>query len=146
MPKNLAIVHSRAAQGVAAPPVTVEVQLAGGLPRLSMVGLPATAVRESQDRVRGAILNSNFDFPTSGRIIVNLAPADLPKEGGRYDLPIALGILAESGQLSGTALHSCEFVGELALTGALRPDIRRVAGCARQQRCRAFLGPAACQR
>ena len=117
---DLAIVHTRAAQGVAAPAVTVEVQLIGGLPRTSIVGLPATTVRESEDRVRGAVANANFVYP-HGRVIVNLAPADLPKDGGRYDLPIALGILAASGQLSRAALDGYEFVGELALTGTLRP-------------------------
>ena len=93
---DLAIVHTRAAQGVAAPAVTVEVQLIGGLPRTSIVGLPATTVRESEDRVRGAVANANFVYP-HGRVIVNLAPADLPKDGGRYDLPIALGFWPRPG-------------------------------------------------
>ncbi len=115
----LAVVYSRAALGIHAPPVIVEVHLANGLPGLSVVGLPEAAVREAKDRVRGALLNSGFEFPAR-RITVNLAPADLPKEGGRFDLAIALGILAASGQLP-AALEGYEFAGELALTGALRP-------------------------
>lgn len=116
---SLALVYSRAQTGMDAPLVTVEVHLSNGLPSLSIVGLPATAVRESKDRVRGAILNSQFEFPAR-RITINLAPADLPKNGGRYDLPIALGILAASGQIPGTALAEYEFAGELALSGELR--------------------------
>ena len=95
---SLAMVQSSAQVGTAAPEVTVEVFLARGLPSFSIVGLPETAVKESRDRVRAAIINSNFEFP-SKRISVNLAPADLPKEGGRFDLPIALGVLAASGQI-----------------------------------------------
>lgn len=117
---ELATVYSRALAGITAPPVTVEVHLSGGLPSLTIVGLPETAVRESRERVRSAILNNNLEFPL-GRITVNLAPADLPKEGGRFDLPIALGILAASGQLPQAALEQCEFLGELALNGGLRP-------------------------
>ncbi len=117
---SLAVVNSRAQVGVQAPPVTVEVHLANGLPNFSVVGLPETAVKESRERVRGALLNSNFEFPAR-RITVNLAPADLPKEGGRFDLPIAVGILAASGQVPADALGQYEFLGELALTGALRP-------------------------
>ncbi len=117
---SLAVVYSRAAAGVKAPLVTVEVHLSNGLPSLSIVGLPETAVKESKDRVRGALLNAHFEFPAR-RITVNLAPADLPKEGGRFDLPIALGILAASGQLPGAGLHRFEFAGELALSGELRP-------------------------
>ncbi len=117
---SVAIIHTRAQEGIAAPAVTVEVHLSNGLPSLNIVGLPETAVKESKDRVRSAILNSRFEFPTR-RITVNLAPADLPKEGGRYDLPIALGILAASGQVSPHALGRHEFIGELALTGELRP-------------------------
>jgi len=116
----LAVVHSRAQVGIDAPAVTVEVHLANGLPNLSIVGLPEAAVKESKDRVRAALLNANFDFPAR-RITVNLAPADLPKEGGRFDLPIALGILAASGQVPADELDGYEFVGELALTGKLRP-------------------------
>ncbi|MDQ2078383.1 YifB family Mg chelatase-like AAA ATPase [Marinimicrobium sp. ABcell2] len=117
---SLAIVHSRAKQGIAAPLVTVEVHLSNGLPALNIVGLPETAVKESKDRVRSAILNSHLEFPAR-RITVNLAPADLPKEGGRFDLPIALGILAASEQIPKEALSGCEFLGELALSGELRP-------------------------
>ncbi len=117
---SLARLVSRAGRGVAAPAVTVEVHLANGLPSLSIVGLPEAAVRESKDRVRGAIVNSRFDFPVR-RITINLAPADLPKEGGRFDLAIALGILAASGQLPGDRLEGFEFLGELALSGQLRP-------------------------
>ncbi len=116
---SLAIVHSRAQLGITAPPVAVEVHLGNGLPGLSMVGLPETAVRESKDRVRSALLTSRFEFP-SRRITVNLAPADLPKYGGRFDLPIAVGILAASGQLPATMLDRFEFYGELALNGRLR--------------------------
>lgn len=117
---SLAVVHSRALAGVDAPPVDAEVHLAGGLPSLSIVGLPETAVKESKDRVRAALQNAGFEFPQR-RITVNLSPADLPKEGGRYDLPIALGILAASGQIPRAALSGHEFIGELALGGALRP-------------------------
>lgn len=116
---SLAIVHSRAPSGIDAPLVTVEVHLSNGLPGLSIVGLPEAAVKESKDRVRGAILNSRFEFPTR-RITINLAPADLPKEGGRFDLPIALGILVASGQLDSARLEGLEFLGELALGGELR--------------------------
>jgi magnesium chelatase family protein len=117
---SLAIVHSRAQHGVDAPTVTVEVHLANGLPSLSIVGLPEAAVKESKDRVRSAIINSRFDFPAR-RITINLAPADLPKDGGRFDLPIAIGILAASGQIDSKDLGRYEFLGELALTGELRP-------------------------
>lgn len=128
----LAVVYSRACVGVQAPLVTVEVHLANGLPSLSIVGLPEAAVKESKDRVRGALLNSGFDFPPR-RITINLAPADLPKEGGRFDLPIALGILAASGQLPTEGLERYEFVGELALTGAVR-SVRGVLPMAMQTR------------
>ena len=117
---SLAVVHCRAQYGVDAPEVTVEVHLANGLPALSIVGLAETAVRESKDRVRGALLNARFEFPAR-RITINLAPADLPKDGGRFDLPIAIGILAASGQIPSQDLDRYEFAGELALTGALRP-------------------------
>jgi len=117
---SLATVYSRAQSGIESPLVTVEVHLSNGLPSLSIVGLPETAVKESKDRVRGAVLNSQFKFPRR-RITINLAPADLPKEGGRFDLPIALGILAASRQLPTDTLSQYEFVGELALSGALRP-------------------------
>lgn len=117
---SLAILYTRAKLGVNAPLVTVEVHLSAGLPSLSIVGLPEAAVKESKDRVRSAILNSHLEFP-SRRITVNLAPADLPKEGGRYDLAIALGILAASGQIPLQILSRYEFLGELALSGELRP-------------------------
>src|SRR5688572_22637145 len=116
---TLAIVYSRASSGITAPLVTVEIHLAYGYPGLHMVGLPEAAVKESKDRVRSAILNANFEFPPR-RITINLAPADLPKEGGRFDLPIALGILVASNQLPGDKLAAFEFVGELALSGELR--------------------------
>ncbi len=103
-----------------APEVTVEVHLANGLPAFTIVGLPDTEVRESKDRVRAALLNAGFDFPAR-RITVNLAPADLPKESGRFDLPIALGLLAASGQIKKTELDRYEFAGELSLSGQLRP-------------------------
>lgn len=117
---SLAVAYSRAQVGVNAPLVAVEVHLSNGLPAFSIVGLPEAAVRESKDRVRGALLNCHFEFPAR-RITVNLAPADLPKEGGRFDLAIALGILAASGQVSAATLKAYEFVGELALGGGLRP-------------------------
>src|SRR5688572_22677980 len=116
---NLALVHGRARTGVRAPEVRIEVHLGGGLPRMSIVGLPEAAVRESKDRVRAAISCAQFEFPAR-RITVNLAPADLPKDGGRFDLPIALGILAASGQIPREILDEYEFLGELALTGELR--------------------------
>ena len=116
---NLALVHSRARSGVRASAVRVEVHLGGGLPSMSIVGLPETAVREARERVRAAIQCAQFEFP-SRRITVNLAPADLPKGGGRFDLAIALGILAASGQIPLDALGGYEFLGELALTGELR--------------------------
>jgi len=117
---SLAILHSRASVGVDAPPVTVEVHLGPGLPGFAIVGLPEKAVQESKDRVRGALVNSAFDVP-QWKVTVNLAPADLPKEGGRFDLPIAVGILAASRQIDGRALDRVELLGELALSGALRP-------------------------
>jgi magnesium chelatase family protein len=116
---SLAIVYSRATVGVSAPLVTVEAHLSKGLPRFNIVGLPEAVVKESKDRVRSALLNSQFKFPR-GRITINLAPADLPKEGSRFDLPIALGILAASGQIPGDKLAAYEFIGELALSGELR--------------------------
>lgn len=116
----LAIILSRASRGIEAPLVTIEVHLSPGLPSLAIVGLPETAVKESKDRVRSAILNSNFEFP-SHRITVNLAPADFPKkEGGRFDLPIALGILVASQQIVANNINNYEFAGELALDGSLR--------------------------
>lgn len=117
---NLAVLHSRALNGMDAPEVVVEVHLANGLPSFTIVGLPEAEVKESKDRVRAAIQTAQFEFPAR-RITVNLAPADLPKESGRYDLPIALGILAASGQIPRDSLNQYEFAGELALTGELRP-------------------------
>jgi magnesium chelatase family protein len=116
----LAVVYSRGRSGIEAPLVTVEVHIANGLPSLNIVGLPETAVKESKDRVRGALLNSRFEFPAQ-RITINLAPADLPKEGGRFDLAIALGILAASGQIPTVNLYHYECIGELSLGGELRP-------------------------
>lgn len=117
---SLAIVHTRAQDGVHAPAVRVEVDLANGLPGISIVGLPEAAVKESKDRVRAAIKNAHFEFPAR-RITISLAPADLPKEGGRFDLPIALGILAASGQIPSDDLNQYECLGELSLAGDLRP-------------------------
>jgi magnesium chelatase family protein len=117
---SLAIVHSRGSSGIHAPSVTVEAHLTGGMPRFSVVGLPETAVKESKDRVRSALLNTHFEFPPR-RITINLAPADLPKNGGRFDLPIALSILAALEQIPSKILAEYEFVGELTLSGELRP-------------------------
>jgi magnesium chelatase family protein len=117
---SLALAHSRARTGVHAPAVRVEVYLAPGVPVLNIVGLPEAAVRESRDRVRAAIQCAQFEFPNR-RITINLAPADLPKDGGRYDLPIALGVLAADGVVDRQALTRFELLGELALTGELRP-------------------------
>ena len=119
MTDGMSTVVSRAPVGLAAPLVRVEVHLGCGLPAFALVGLPETVVRESRERVRSAILTSGYEFP-SGRITVNLSPADLPKEGGRFDLPIAIGILAASGQLPARAVRGCELYGELALNGELR--------------------------
>tara|TARA_R110002049_G_scaffold221841_18_gene393354 strand:+ start:700 stop:2205 length:1506 start_codon:yes stop_codon:yes gene_type:complete len=116
---SIATVYSRAITGIDAPVVTIEVHISNGLPSLSIVGMLETAVKESKDRVRSALLNSQFNFPQQ-RITINLAPADLPKEGGRFDLPIALGILAASNQLPLSSLVNKEFIGELGLTGELR--------------------------
>jgi magnesium chelatase family protein len=117
---SLAVLKSRALAGMHASEVTVEVHLANGLPSFTIVGLPETEVKESKDRVRAALQNARFEFPAR-RITVNLAPADLPKESGRFDLPIALGILAASGQMPGGELDKYEFAGELSLSGELRP-------------------------
>ena len=117
---SLAVLYSRALSGMEAALVTVEVHLANGLPSFTIVGLPETEVKESKDRVRAALQNCQFDFPAR-RITVNLAPADLPKESGRFDLPIALGILAATGQIPADKLAEYEYAGELALTGELRP-------------------------
>ena len=118
---SLAVITSRALDGLQAPEVQVEVHLANGLPSFTLVGLADTEVRESRERVRAALTNAGFAFPHQKRITVNLAPADLPKESGRFDLPIALGILAADGQLDAAKLARFEFAGELSLAGELRP-------------------------
>ncbi len=118
---SFAVVHSRALDALQAQAVTVEVHLANGLPSFTLVGLADTEVKESRERVRAALLQSGFAFPHNKRITVNLAPADLPKESGRFDLPIALGILAADGHLDPQRLAACEFAGELSLAGELRP-------------------------
>ena len=118
---SLSLVQSRALVGLQAAAVTVEVHLANGLPSFTLVGLADTEVKEARERVRSAIQNSGLEFPHNKRITVNLAPAELPKDSGRFDLPIALGILAASGQVDGTRLAGHEFAGELSLSGELRP-------------------------
>ncbi|MEO9103096.1 MAG: YifB family Mg chelatase-like AAA ATPase [Burkholderiaceae bacterium] len=118
---SLAIVQSRALLGLTAPPVTVEVHLANGLPSFTLVGLAEVEVKEARERVRSALQNAGLEFPHNKRITVNLAPADLPKDSGRFDLPIALGILAASGQIDAARLAGYEFAGELSLSGGLRP-------------------------
>lgn len=116
---TLAIVYTRASIGMDAPLVTVEAHISNGLPGLTLVGLPETAVKEARDRVRSALINSGFEYPTK-KMTVNLAPADLPKESGRYDLAIAVAILASSGQIPHETLNQYEFLGELALSGHIR--------------------------
>ena len=118
---SLSLVHSRALLGLEAKPVCVEVHLANGLPSFTLVGLAETEVKEARERVRSAIQNTGLEFPGNKRITVNLAPADLPKDSGRFDLPIALGILAASGQIDAAKLQGYEFAGELSLGGDLRP-------------------------
>lgn len=122
---SLAIIYSRARYALSAPLVTVEVHLSNGLPAFQLVGLPETSVKEARDRVRSALLNSGFTFPDK-RITVNLAPADLPKEGGRFDLAIALGIIVASGQLPEKCTDNYEFCGELALSGEIRPVLGEI--------------------
>src|SRR5271157_5961278 len=117
--RDVSTVFSRAPAGAVAPLVRVEVHLGLGLPVFALVGLPEAVVRESKERVRAALVTTGFDFP-AGRITVNLSPADLPKEGGRFDLPIAVGILAASGEIPRHALEQREFYGELSLGGELR--------------------------
>jgi len=117
---SFAKIYTRGLLGLHAPQIEVEVHISSGLPSLTIVGLPEAAVRESKDRVRSAIINSGFLFPTK-RLTINLAPADLPKDGSRLDLPIALGILIASGQLPENCTEGFEFIGELALDGHLRP-------------------------
>ena len=139
---SLAVLYSRSLAGMEAPLVTVEVHLANGLPSFTIVGLPEAEVKEAKDRVRAALQNARFEFPAR-RITVNLAPADLPKESGRFDLPIALGILAASSQLPAERLAEYEFAGELALTGELRPirgTLAMMYGASRDGR--AFVVPA----
>src|SRR5512140_2498833 len=138
---SLAVLYSRALAGMDAPLVTVETHLANGLPNFTIVGLPEVEVKEAKDRVRAAWQNARFEFPAR-RITVNLAPADLPKESGRFDLPIALGILAASGQIPANELGNYEFAGELALTGELRPirgTLAMMCGASRDRR--AFVVP-----
>ena len=118
---SLAVIHSRALHALEAAEVTVEVHLANGLPSFTLVGLVDVEVKEARERVRAALVNSGLEFPHNKRITVNLAPADLPKESGRFDLPIALGILAASGQIDASRLDGFEFAGELSLAGDLRP-------------------------
>jgi magnesium chelatase family protein len=118
---GFSLVHSRALMGLRALSVQVEVHLANGLPSFTLVGLADTEVKEARERVRSAIANVGLEFPTNKRITVNLAPADIPKDSGRFDLPIALGILAASGQIDGAQLQGYEFAGELSLSGQLRP-------------------------
>ena len=118
---GLAMVNSRCLVGLQAPAVTVEVHLANGLPSFTLVGLADTEVKEARERVRCAIQNAGLSFPSNKRITVNLAPADLPKDSGRFDLPIAMGILAASGVVDAAAMAGHEFAGELSLSGDLRP-------------------------
>src|SRR6478752_7779460 len=118
---SLSLVQSRALLGLEAASVTVEVHLANGLPSFTLVGLADVEVKEARERVRSAIQNAGLEFPNNKRITVNLAPADLPKDSGRFDLPIALGILAASGQIEAARLTGHEFAGELSLSGQLRP-------------------------
>ncbi|HYF43065.1 MAG TPA: YifB family Mg chelatase-like AAA ATPase, partial [Ramlibacter sp.] len=118
---SLSLVRSRALLGLTAAQVTVEVHLANGLPSFTLVGLADVEVKEARERVRSALLTCGLDFPHNKRITVNLAPADLPKDSGRFDLPIALGILAASGQVDAGRLAGHEFAGELSLSGELRP-------------------------
>ena len=140
---SLAVLTSRALTGMEAPPVTVEVHLANGLPSFTIVGLPELEVKESKDRVRAALQNARFEFPAR-RITVNLAPADLPKDSGRFDLPIAIGILVATGQIPGDKLDLYEFAGELALTGELRPIRGALAMALKAHRDgRAFILPKA---
>ena len=146
---SFAVVHSRALRGLDAPAVTVEVHLANGLPSFTLVGLADTEVKEARERVRAALQNSGLEFPHNKRITVNLAPADLPKESGRFDLPIALGILAASGQIDAARLDGFEFAGELSLGRRAAPGARRAGDGLALQRARradARAGAAAGQR
>ncbi|MFI4904066.1 MAG: magnesium chelatase domain-containing protein, partial [Burkholderiales bacterium] len=139
----VAVIQSRALRGLDAPPVSVEVHLANGLPAFNIVGLPDTEVREARDRVRAAMQNAQFEFPAR-RVTVSLAPADLPKSSGRFDLPIALGVLAATAQIPVDALADYEFAGELALNGDLRAVRGALAMVVSAHRdARAFVLPAA---
>ncbi|APW35946.1 ATP-dependent protease [Rhodoferax koreense] len=146
---SLSLVQSRALLGLEAPAVTVEVHLVNGLPSFTLVGLADVEVKEARERVRSAIQNAGLAFPHNKRITVNLAPADLPKDSGRFDLPIALGILAASGQIDGSRLAGYEFAGELSLSGALRPVRGALAVSlalqAQQVRTRLVLPPASAE-
>ena len=130
---SLSLVHSRTLLGLQAKPVTVEVHLANGLPSFTLVGLAETEVKEARERVRSAIQNSGLEFPGNKRITVNLAPADLPKDSGRFDLPIALGILAASGQIDGSLLAPYEFAHRAQSLGH-SPDAQGAARSARRPR------------
>ncbi|MEK8026419.1 YifB family Mg chelatase-like AAA ATPase [Pseudaquabacterium rugosum] len=144
---SLALIHSRALDGLQAPPVQVEVHLANGLPSFTLVGLADTEVKEARERVRAALAACGHAFPHNKRVTVSLAPADLPKESGRFDLPIALGILAAEGLLDRARLDRCEFAGELSLGGALRPVRGALAlalAAARDPAGRELVLPAAC--
>src|SRR6201747_2198218 len=138
---SLAVLYSRSLAGMDAPLVTVEAHLANGLPSFTIVGLPEAEVKEAKDRVRAALQNARFEFPAR-RITVNLAPAELPKDSSRFDLPIAIGILAASGQLQPESLAGQEFAGELSLTGELR-SVRGALAMALSARAmgRAFVLP-----
>ena len=139
---SVAMINTRAAIGVQAPAVSVEAHISTGLPGFTLVGLPEATVKEAKDRVRSAIINCGFTFPAK-RITVNLAPADLPKEGGRYDLPIAIAILIASEQLSATSVEGLELLGELGLSGALRRIQGAIpAAMAAQRDQRKLIGPA----
>ena len=132
---SLAILHSRARHGIDAPAVTIEVFLSGGLPSFSVVGMAETAVRESKDRVRSALITSGFRWPQE-RITVNLGPADMPKTGGRFDLGIAVGILVANGTIPAEAARDIEFFGELGLGGELRPVPAILAAAMQARRAR----------
>src|SRR5213075_2727572 len=142
---TVATVASRALAGIDAPEVTVEVHLGPGLPAFHIVGLPDAEVREARDRVRAALNHGHFEFPAR-RITVNLAPAELPKDSSRFDLPIAIGILAASGQLAPQALAGQEFAGELSLTGELRPVRGALAGACVRSAGRQCASGGACTR
>ena len=142
---SFTLVHSRALLGLQAPAVQVEVHLANGLPSFTLVGLADTEVKEARERVRSAIANAGLEFPHNKKIVVNLAPADLPKDSGRFDLPIAIGILAASGQIDAARLHGYEFAGELSLSGELRPvrgALAMALACSRSDAAQAQAGEA----